>query len=99
MVNTSELTCFNCERKGHVSKDCTFDTIEDGSPLNTRQEKKKFMMILQGRDVSVKDQIVKVVMTHDVISFTIDLLRARGDQFTPVADAMAEGREITYGSF
>jgi len=42
MVNTSELTCFNCERKGHVSKDCTFDTIEDGSPLNTRQEKKKF---------------------------------------------------------
>jgi len=57
------------------------------------------MMILQGRDVSVKDQIVKVVMTHDVISFTIDLLRARGDQFTPVADAMAEGREITYGSF
>jgi len=36
---------------------------------------------------------------HDVISFAIDLLRARGEQFTPVADAMAEGREITYGRF
>ena len=36
---------------------------------------------------------------HDVISFTIDLLRARGDQFTPVTDAMAEGREITNGIF
>jgi len=39
-VNTSEVKCFNCERKGHVSKECTFDT--DGSPLNTREEKKKF---------------------------------------------------------
>ncbi len=26
---------------------------------------------------------------HDAISFAIDLLRARGEQFTPVADAMA----------
>jgi len=41
MVNTSEVTCFNCERKGHVNKECTFDTKEDGSPLNTREEKKK----------------------------------------------------------
>jgi len=30
----------------------------------------------------------------DAISFAIDLLRARGGQFTPVADAMTGGREI-----
>ena len=64
MVNTSEVTCFNCERKGHVSKDCTFDTKDDGSPINTREEKKKITMILQGRDMNVKEQIVKVAMTE-----------------------------------
>jgi len=36
---------------------------------------------------------------HDAISFAIDLLRARGEQFTPVADAMAGGGEINYGTF
>ena len=63
MMNTSEVTCFNCERKGHVSKECTFDTKEDGSALNTREEN-FFTMILRGRDVNVKEQIVRVTITE-----------------------------------
>ena len=50
-----------------------------------------------------KNAVISIGMDHgkyhDAISFAIDLLRARGEQFTPVADAMTEGEEITYGSF
>ena len=50
-----------------------------------------------------KNAVISIGMDHgryhDAISFTIDLLRARGEQFTPVADAMAGGGEINYGIF
>jgi len=50
-----------------------------------------------------KNAVISIGMDHckyhDAISFAIDLLRARGEQFTPVADAMAGGGEINYGTF
>lgn len=39
--NVEEPKCFDCLRVGHVIKDCTFATKEDGSPLNTPEEKKR----------------------------------------------------------
>ena len=36
---------------------------------------------------------------HDASSFAVDLLRSRGEQFTPVADAMSGEGEINYGTF
>ena len=50
-----------------------------------------------------KNTVISIWMDHgkyhDAISFAIDLLRARGEQFTPVADAMTGWREINYSTF
>jgi hypothetical protein len=31
------ISCIRCERKGHTKKDCSHDTKEDGSELNSRE--------------------------------------------------------------
>jgi len=55
------------------------------------------------KQLGEKNALISIGMDHgkyhDAISFAIDLLRARGEQFTPAADAMAGGGEINYGTF